>query len=89
MAIGSIKDKGSLENILWLERMGDVNDISLGINAQNDALHAGNISVTKAKISGQSYYRSHPLFSSGRFAEVGNYYGKDNENDTQDDGEPE
>jgi len=87
IAMGSIEDKSSLENILLLDGMGNVNDVSLRIDAQNDAFHHGNVGITEAKVSGQGYYGSHPLFSRDGFAEIGDRYGKNDENDTENDGE--
>jgi hypothetical protein len=89
IAIGSIKDKSSFENILLLDGMCNVNDLSLRINAQNDAFHDGDVGITEAKVSGQGYYRSHPLFSGDGFAEIGDRYGKNDENDAENDSELE
>jgi hypothetical protein len=89
MAIGSIKDKRSLADIPWLDGMGNVNDIGLRIGAQNHALHDGNIGIAKPKIGGQRYYASHPLFSRHGLGELGYRYGKNNEDDAEDDGELE
>jgi len=86
MAIGGIKDKRSLAHIPWLDGMGNINDIGLRISAQNHALHDGNIGIAKAKIGGQRYYGSHPLFSRGG-AELRYRDGKNNEDDAEDDGE--
>lgn len=89
MAIGGIQDKRSLADIPWLDAMGNVNDIGLRVSAQKHALHDGNIGITKAKIGGQRYYASHPLFSRGGLGEVGYRDGKSNEDDAEDDGELE
>ena len=64
IAIGDVKNKSSLGNILWFNRVGDINNVGLGVNAQDNAFYNGNIGVSGAKIGGQCYYGIHSLLRS-------------------------
>ena len=56
---GCAKNKGCLGNILWLNRVADIDEPRLRIDTKYYPLHSCYIGVSQAEISGQGYYGTH------------------------------
>ena len=58
--IGRVQGLRCLEDVLRVDIVGDVNNMSFGFDIKNDSFHNANERVIEPEISGECYERAHP-----------------------------
>ena len=58
--IGRVQDLRCLEDVLGVDIVGDVNNMSFGFDIENNPLHNANERVIESEVGGECYERTHP-----------------------------